>query len=689
MLLRMLTLTVVVSTVNHLPAQTSYPPEFPGTKTVTYKSVDAVDLKMWLFQPEDHDPDKDSRPAIVFFFGGGWKSGTPAQFERHCRYLASRGMMAATADYRVASRHSVKAVDCVEDAKSAVRWLRANAKELGIDPARICAAGGSAGGHTACCTALISKFDAVNENQNVSSVPDAMALFNPATMIAALDGFDSGMTPEKFADIATRTGVDPKQISPIHHVRADLPPTIIFHGRVDTTVPYATAAEFSRRMQAAGNRCELQGFAEAPHGFFNHREGKPGERQDRSDQWYRRTLLQLDGFLKSLGWLEGESTIRVVDHDFVSLRGHVQNSFLRFASEKQGHVAFIGGSITEMDGYRPRIAAWLQKRFPETKFTFTAAGIASTCSNTGAFRLNRDVLSQGSVDLLFVEFAVNDDQDAGHAASACIQGMEGVIRQTLAHNPNADIVMTHFVNPGMLETLSAGENILSATAHEAVARHYDVSSVYLSRAVAAQVNDQTLTWKQFGGTHPGPIGNQLAADLATAILDSGWKGLTATNAAIEPHPLPQPLQETSFDRGHLLPLNKAEIVSGWTLSEPEWDKLPGGKRARFTGFPLLHATKPGGQLRLTFSGTAVGVFVVAGPDAGQLQFRIDDGEWGTVELYHRFSKGLHYPRTVMFASELEDGEHQLEVRVAKTKHAASTGHAARILNFAVNGILNN
>ena len=103
-----------------------------------------------------------------------------------------------------------------------------------------------------------------------------------------------------------------------------MPPCIIFHGQTDPTVPYSTVREFSTRMTAAGNRCELSGFAEAPHGFFNYPKGNNQERRDRMDQWYRRTVYQLDRFLHSLGWLDNEPTIRVVDQDFVSLRGSIE-----------------------------------------------------------------------------------------------------------------------------------------------------------------------------------------------------------------------------------------------------------------------------------------------------------------------------------------------------------------------------
>ncbi len=114
----------------------------------------------------------------------------------------------------------------------------------------------------------------------------------------------------------------------------------------------------------------------------------------------------------------------------IHVRGHFQNARIRFERDKIGHVAFMGGSITEMDGYRPMVMELLQRRFPETKFKFTAAGISSTCSTTGAFRLQDDVLDQGPIDLFFVEFAVNDDGDAGHAYREAMRGMEGVVRHT-------------------------------------------------------------------------------------------------------------------------------------------------------------------------------------------------------------------------------------------------------------------
>jgi len=277
----------------------NYPPKLDGAKVEVYKTIGDVKLNMYIFNPKDHKP-SDKRPAAVFFFGGGWRSGSPKQFEQHCKYLASRGMVAMAADYRVSTRHHTKAKEAVADAKSAIRWIRKEAGRLGIDPDRIVAGGGSAGGHLAACTGTISKFDESGEDAAISSKPNALALFNPALVLAPIDGRPP-LSAETMKTLAERMGVDPQELSPFHHVAAGVPPTIIFHGKADTTVPYATAEQFTKAMQAAGNRCQLVGYAGQSHGFFNYGRSE--------NKYYIATVRALDKFLVSLGYLQGKPTI--------------------------------------------------------------------------------------------------------------------------------------------------------------------------------------------------------------------------------------------------------------------------------------------------------------------------------------------------------------------------------------------
>src|SRR5687767_6866536 len=119
------------------------PTSIPGAESKVYKTIGDVKLMLHIFYPSQHR-DSVSLPAIIFFFGGGWNHGGVNQFVTHSTYLAKRGMIAVVADYRVRSRHGVTPFECVADAKSAIRWLRTHAAELGIDENRIAASGGSA-----------------------------------------------------------------------------------------------------------------------------------------------------------------------------------------------------------------------------------------------------------------------------------------------------------------------------------------------------------------------------------------------------------------------------------------------------------------------------------------------------------------------------------------------------------------
>jgi acetyl esterase/lipase len=269
------------------PKAAGYPPAIGGTKSETYRKVGDTELKVWIFDARQK-PAEHPLPAIVFFFGGGWTGGSPAQFEPQSRYLSERGMVAIVADYRVRSRQNAKPADCVSDAKACVRWVRANATRLGIDPGRLAVGGGSAGGHLAAAVATLPGLDTAADDKSVSCRPDALVLFNPGVVMAPfpgldLKGFGAGLDKEKF-------GCEPTEISPLHHVAKGLPPTIIFHGKADTTVPYATVEKFTEVMKAAGNRCELVGYAGEKHGFFNNAK-------------YAETLAAMDDFLVSLGYL--------------------------------------------------------------------------------------------------------------------------------------------------------------------------------------------------------------------------------------------------------------------------------------------------------------------------------------------------------------------------------------------------
>lgn len=261
-------------------AAPAYPPNFKNARVETYRKVGSTELKLWIFG--ESDP-KVAKPAIVFFFGGGWNGGSPEQFESQARHFAKRGLIAITVDYRVKSRHGVPVVECVKDAKAAVAWVRENAGRLGIDPDRIAASGGSAGGHLAAATGTIGGFGS-------DARPNAMILFNPACTLAPIAGWQPGA---KARELGTeRLGVKAEVISPAHHIGPHTPPTLILHGKADTTVPYASVVAFASEMKKAARPCKLVGYEGAGHGFFNRGED------------YTRTLAEADAFLVELGWIK-------------------------------------------------------------------------------------------------------------------------------------------------------------------------------------------------------------------------------------------------------------------------------------------------------------------------------------------------------------------------------------------------
>lgn len=273
-------------------AQQKYPPEIPGARAEVYKQTPQGPLNMYVMGAAREG---QRRPAIVFFFGGGWSNGSPAQFRIQAEHLVDKGIVAFLADYRVYSRQHTTIADAVADAKSAVRWIRVNAERLGVDDTRIVAAGGSAGGHLAAAAALLERFDEKQEDAAVSSRPNALVLFNPAIALAAYEQ-TPWVDPDQEAAITARAGADPKALSPLHHVREGAPPTLIFHGEADTTVPFAIVEKFAILMKRAGNRCELISFPGEKHGFFNTGRAPV--------EIAAKLLRDTDVFLGSLGYLK-------------------------------------------------------------------------------------------------------------------------------------------------------------------------------------------------------------------------------------------------------------------------------------------------------------------------------------------------------------------------------------------------
>ena len=258
-------------------------------ESVVYKRVAGRELKLLIDQPTEWKA-ADRRPAVVFYFGGGWVAGNAGQFAPQSQYLATRGMVGIRVEYRtILAGDKGPPVVCCADAKSALRYVRAHAAELGIDPQRIAAGGGSAGGHLAAFTALVAGQDDPADDLAVSCQPAALVLFNPVC--------NNG--PGQWGHERVRDRF--KEFSPAHNITKAAPPTAIFVGDHDKLIPVETMRAFAAEMKTAGVRCDLHVYPGAGHGFFN--------RDAAGHPWFTETLAELDKFFVSLGWLSGEPTL--------------------------------------------------------------------------------------------------------------------------------------------------------------------------------------------------------------------------------------------------------------------------------------------------------------------------------------------------------------------------------------------
>ena len=257
--------------------------------SILYKQAGSSELYLHVDYPILYDPAL-SYPAMVFFFGGGWNGGTVEQFAPHALYFASRGVVCFRADYRVKSRQGTSPFESLKDAKSAMRYIRAHAHELGVDPDKIIASGGSAGGHLAVATAVIEGYNEEGEDSTVSCIPNALVLFNPV-----FDNGPGGYGYERIGDLY-------KDFSPLHNLKQGMPPAIVFLGTEDSLIPVETAWYFKTVMEKLGSRCELFLYEGEGHGFFNYR----------NYEIYVDTRDKADEFLISTGIIRDDSSYRMV-----------------------------------------------------------------------------------------------------------------------------------------------------------------------------------------------------------------------------------------------------------------------------------------------------------------------------------------------------------------------------------------
>ena len=253
-----------------------------------------------------------------------------------------------------------------------------------------------------------------------------------------------------------------------------------------------------------------------------------------------------------------------MDTNYFDSRNGITNSGAIFTQTQKGRVAFLGGSITEMNGWRALIYKELGERFQDTEFDFVDAGISSTDSTLGAFRLESTVFKNGKVDLLFVEFAVNDNHNS-RTTEERVRGMEGIIRHARTLNPNIDIIVQYFAEPSKMELYNRGEVPPEIIAHDKVTSYYQIPAINLAKEVTDRINHGDFTWKDdFKNLHPSPFGHRLYRERIARLFDVNWVGIDLSSAKVTPHTNPDtPIDTLNYGRGRYLNIQTAEVVNGW------------------------------------------------------------------------------------------------------------------------------
>ena len=364
-------------------------------------------------------------------------------------------------------------------------------------------------------------------------------------------------------------------------------------------------------------------------------------------------------------------------------RKPLQNSFLKFENEKKGRVAFLGGSITFNPGWRDSVCNYLQQKFPETEFDFIAAGIPSMGSTPGAFRFERDVLKNGPVDLLFEEAAVNDDTNR-RSPDEIIRGMEGIVRHARNANPKCDVLLMYFVDPGKMEDYRSGNIPEVIRLHEKVATHYYISCINLAKEVTERIDAGEFDWENdFVNLHPSPFGQEVYAQSIIQFLEDGFNRDFSGEEIIE-HKSSEPLDEFCYEGGKLVLPNPPKPVKGWTLDE-NWNPENGkGTRQNYVDVPMLAGEYPGKIIKFEFEGNAVGIAVAAGPDAGIIEYSVDNQPWQKQDLFTRWSKDLYLPWYFTLESGLKNRKHMLQIRIIDERNPESTGNKCVIRYFYFN-----
>jgi sialidase-1 len=368
-------------------------------------------------------------------------------------------------------------------------------------------------------------------------------------------------------------------------------------------------------------------------------------------------------------------------NSYIERYGNLDNVFYQVKVKQQANVVFLGGSITNMKGWRDKVCGYLSTTYPATRFNFTNAGIPSLGSLPHAFRFNNDVISKGRVDLLFVESAVNDKVN-GTPPGIQQRALEGIVRHMLTVNPAANIVMMAFVDPDKMKDYRSGKVPAEVQLHNDIAKYYHLPFINLAKEVTDRIDAGEFTWEgDFKDLHPSPFGQELYFKSIQRLLAAeGNKPAPAKQVKVT---LPSPIDPLSYVHAYYYNIHNAINKKGFSIDE-SWRPVDSiGTRPGFVHVPMLVSDGGEASLELPFTGRAVGIGIVSGPDAGYIRYSIDGQPMQELDLHTQWSKILYLPWYLLLADELKPEKHILRLKTGGP-HQGLSKNVCRIVYFLVN-----
>ncbi|SEA84020.1 GDSL-like Lipase/Acylhydrolase family protein [Chitinophaga terrae (ex Kim and Jung 2007)] len=361
---------------------------------------------------------------------------------------------------------------------------------------------------------------------------------------------------------------------------------------------------------------------------------------------------------------------------FISQYGDLNNTLYHLKEDKKVTVTFLGGSITNMTGWRDQVGDYLRAAYPHTRWTFNNAGIPSLGSLPHSFRFGRDVAELGKTDLLFLEAAVNDQVNETNEITQR-RAMEGIIRHALAVNPEMNIVLMAFVDEDKMADYRAGKIPLEVRVHEDMAKKYHLPFINLAKEVTTRIDAGEFTWKEdFKDLHPSPFGQTLYFNTIKVLLDEAFS--KPAPAKLVAAKLPKPADKFNYEKGKYADIHQAKIIRGFRIDE-RWKPADNvGTREGFVNVPMLVSDSANAVVEFPFTGRAVGIAIVSGPDAGTISYSIDNGPVQTKNTHTQWSNGLYLPWYLLLGDGLTAGPHTLRIETGGGKEVC------RIVYFLVN-----